>query len=272
MKDLKLTIDLLPKGAWNNDFSKTLPKKDWDAIRNNCYKKANGKCEICGFHTEDLDAHEVWDFNIEKRTQTLKDIIAICSKCHGVIHFKNSVRLGYGEQAKEHFMKTNNCSETDFASHLMRALYGYEEKNKIFRWKMIANLEKFGGKDIEIKQRNIPLIKSPYTGVEWEHLSFQDTKGLFKIKTNYNFIGAPKIISIEVDNYQGIICVKSLFADRIEWFLDEIKIGTKYHTAGLFTTKLKVNDLIGKLLKFKLIGEGGETISKTFELLSQEVL
>ena len=27
MKDLKLTIDLLPKGAWGKDFSITLPKK-----------------------------------------------------------------------------------------------------------------------------------------------------------------------------------------------------------------------------------------------------
>ena len=29
MKDLKLTIELLPKGAWGNDFSRTLSKNDW---------------------------------------------------------------------------------------------------------------------------------------------------------------------------------------------------------------------------------------------------
>lgn len=46
MKDFKLKIDLLPKGAWNNDFSKTLSKKDWDTVRNFCYKKANGRCQI----------------------------------------------------------------------------------------------------------------------------------------------------------------------------------------------------------------------------------
>ena len=33
MTNLKLTIELLPKGAWGNDFSKTLSKKDWDTIR-----------------------------------------------------------------------------------------------------------------------------------------------------------------------------------------------------------------------------------------------
>jgi len=38
MSNLILTIDLLPKGAWGNNFSKTLSKKDWDVIRDACYK------------------------------------------------------------------------------------------------------------------------------------------------------------------------------------------------------------------------------------------
>lgn len=59
---------------------------------------------------------------------------------------------------------------------------------------------------------------------------------------------------------------------KIEWFLDEKKVKTKYNTAGPFTTSLKVKDLNGRQLKFKLIGTGGEIISKPFELLPQEVL
>ena len=50
------------------------------------------------------------------------------------------------------------------------------------------------------------------------------------------------------------------------------KIKTKYNAAGLFSTQLNVKNLIGKNLKFKIIGIGGETISKNFELLPQEVL
>ena len=95
---------------------------------------------------------------------------------------------------------------------------------------------------------------------------------MFEIKRNENLIGSPKIVSIEVDNFQGTIQIKSLFADRIEWYLDDKKIKTRYNTAGLFTTELKVKNLIGKNLKFKLIGVGGETISKNFELLPLEVL
>lgn len=272
MEEFKLAINMLPKGAWNNDFSKTLSKKDWDKLREFALKRANGKCEICGYKTDDLDVHEEWEFNIKKKTQTLKEIIAICSRCHGVKHFKNSVRLGFGEEAQMHFMKVNNTSEMQFANHLNKSLIEYEERNKVLRWKIIVNLENFGGKNIEIKQNSIPFIKNPYENMEWENLSYNEIKILFDIKRNNNLIGAPKIVSIEVDNYQGIIYVKSLFADRIEWFLDEIKIKTKYNVAGLFTTYLKVKDLVGKQLKFKLIGIGGETISKLFEIFAQEVL
>ena len=92
MSELKLTIELLPKGAWGNDLSIILSKKDWNILREFALKRANGKCEICGYETSDLDVHEDWKFEIKNKTQTLKDIIAICSRCHGVKHFRNSKR------------------------------------------------------------------------------------------------------------------------------------------------------------------------------------
>ena len=268
----KLNISLLPKGAWNNDLSKTLPKKDWDKIREWCYKKANHHCEICGTQTDELDAHEVWDFNVQNKTQTLKDIIGICSKCHGVIHFKNSVRLGYGEQAKQHFIKVNNCTELEFCSHLTKAVMNYEEQNKVYRWKMIVNLKKFGFKDIEFKQKSIPFIINPYQDLDFEHLRLKEIEKHFEVEAKEYFIGAPKVLSVVVDNYQGTIIVKSLFTNRIEWYLDNEKIKTKYNKIGMFETKTSVQDLLGFKYKFKLIGDGGEILSKSFELLPQEVL
>lgn len=266
MNKFKLEIDLLPKGAWNNDFSKTLSKKDWDTLRELCYKRANGFCQICGAKTDDLDAHEMWDFDVENQTQTLKNIVAVCSKCHGVIHFKNSVRLGFGNDAKKHFIKVNNCSEMDFAAHLHRALAEYEARNKIYRWKMIADLEKFGGKDIEIKPRDIPKIINPYDGIQLEKLNYNDKKQLFTISKTNTLIGAPKILSIDVDNYQGIITICSLFTNKIEWFLDDIKIKTKYNVVGKFKTPFSVENLKGNNLYFKLINQDGYVISQNFKL------
>lgn len=105
-------------------------------------------------------------------------------------------------------MKVNNCSEMEFASHLNKALLEYNERNSIYRWKILADLEKFGGSGIEIKQNNIPLIKNPYENIDWDTLSYNDMKSLFEIKRNENLIGSPKIVSIGVDNYQGIIQIK----------------------------------------------------------------
>ena len=74
MENLKLTIELLPKGVWNNDFSKTLPKKEWDILRDKCYKRANGVCQICGYKTDGLDAHEVWEFDTKNKTQKVENL------------------------------------------------------------------------------------------------------------------------------------------------------------------------------------------------------
>ena len=275
MKDLKLTIELLPKGAWNNDFSKTLPKKEWDVVRNACYKRANHRCQICGFKTDDLDAHEVWEFDVANKTQTLKDIIAICSRCHGVKHIRNSQRLGYGENAKRHFMKVNNCSEMDYASQLTKAQMDFEEQNKIYRWKIVANLSKFGLVNATIKERSIPFIKSVYDEVDWAEMPFEDKKKLFQyyqsLPPKY-WINPPRVISIDVNNYQGIIEILCDDINKIEWYLDKQKIKTKYNVVGKFKTTLKVENLNGKELTFILFGDGGKTFSKTFELLPQEVL
>lgn len=275
MKDLKLKIELLPKGTWGNDFSRTLSKKDWDILRKKCYDRANHQCQICGFKTDDLDAHEVWDFDIKTKTQTLVDIIALCSKCHGVKHIRNSQRLGYGENTKRHFMNVNDCSELEFASHLTKAQLDFEERNQIYRWKIVADLDKFGLKNATIKEKNIPLINSIYENVDWETMSFEDKKKLFeydKVLPSKYWINPPRVISVEIDNYQGIIEVVCEDINKIEWYLDKQKIKTKYNILGKFKTTLKVENLQGKELTFVLFGDGGKTFSKTFELLPQEVL
>jgi hypothetical protein len=269
VKDYKLSIDLLPKGAWGNDLSKTLPKKDWDILRKKCYERANNRCQICGHITDELDAHEVWNFDIETKTQTLVDIVALCSKCHGVKHFRNSERLGFGENAKKHFLSVNKCSELEFASHCAEALLRYNERNEVYRWNIKANLSKFGGNGIEVKRRNIPLIENPYMAANWKDVKFSDRKLMFTIKDNHEGLGAPVVLSCDVNNYQGSITVVSNYANKIEWFLDNSLVQTKYNVAGKFTTIFKVEDIEGLSLHFKLTGDGGETESQVFRLFTK---
>jgi len=133
MKNLKLTIDLLPRGAWDKNLSKVLPKKEWDAIRHAVYDIADNKCTICANDGE-LHAHEVWHFDIPTKTQTLTDIIALCVPCHGVKHMRHSQRIGYGNHAKRHFMKINNCSLSDFAEHFLQAESLFNERSTVEEW------------------------------------------------------------------------------------------------------------------------------------------
>lgn len=216
MEMMKLNINLLPRGAWNNDFSSTLKKSDWDKIRKKCYEKAHGRCQICGRETNELDAHEVWRFDCHSRTQTLVKIIAVCTKCHGVIHFKNTVRLGYGEKAKEHFIRVNNCSELDFVANLYEAVINYNELNKVYRWKIVADLEALLGENVNIKTDTIPFIKNPYDKVDWKNINLYGIKNLFDIFTNGEGYGLPAVIELVVDNYQGMIEIKAYFVNKIE--------------------------------------------------------
>ena len=291
MSSLKLTIDLLPKGAWGNNLSKTLPKKDWDTIRHNVYKKAGYKCEICGYVTTDLDAHEVWDFNLKTKTQTLKDIVALCSRCHGVKHFRNSDRLGYGGSAKRHFLKVNNCSGMAFAKHYAETQLLFEERNKVLRWKIIADLSEFGGKDIEFKQKQIPLIISPYENIDWEtveHVKTDKTDISLKHVLGENYVSislkdrkndakyfysqpkkygdVPKLISIDTDNYQGIITIACNDTNKIEWVADGKVIKVKYNVSGKFITKFCIENLNDSTLIFKLVGNNGVLISQIFAI------
>lgn len=274
MENLKLTIEMLPRGAWNNDFSKTLPQKEWDILRNACYKRAKNTCQICGFKTNDLDAHEIWEFNIEKKTQTLKDILGICSRCHGVKHFRNSVRLGYEKQAKQHFISVNSCSELDYATHLSKVQMDFEELNKIYRWKIIADLNKFGLANATIKERNIPFIVNSYANIDWSNYDWvkRNINKIFNIEKNSSYYPAPKVLSININNYEGKIEISCNDTNKIEWYLDKKKIKTKYNVIGKFNTSLCVENATGKELTFVLSGDGGKTYSKAFELLPQEVI
>ena len=261
MYNLQLSIDLLPKGAWGNNLSTTLPQKDWDTLRETCYKKALNMCSICGQSGAELHAHEVWEFDIAAKTQTLKDIVALCSACHGVKHMRNSERTGYGEQAKAHFIKINRCSPQDFEWHYEQAKNLFEERNKIERWKLIADLDKFGGKGIKVIQRQIPIIINPYEDVDWANA------GRVKV-VSHKVVLPPRISLVEVDNYQGIIKVVAYGTNKIQWFSDEKLIKQKFNFGGKFTTEFSVGNLKGSYLSFKLVGSGGITLSQQFKLQS----
>lgn len=306
MSKYKLSIDLLPRGAWGHDLSKTLPKKDWDILRDFAYEKANYHCKICGKTDEQLHAHEIWDFDIPHKKQTLVDIVALCSACHGVKHFRNSKRIGYGQHAKAHFMRVNKCDAIVFAGHCMEAEKIFNERNKVLRWNMIVDLEKFGGNGIKYKQREIPWIDNPYAGIDFNNVKHiltdigssirllpdlnLDVKAIIlQPSENANGEGhsipkeamyfytrvadlyPPKLCCITVDNYSGTITVTADRVNKIQWISNDEVIKTKYNFAGKFVTKFDVENAECASLRFCLFGDGGKTVSQEFFIVKCEI-
>ncbi len=140
MNDFKLTIELVPSSAWQNNLRHVLPKKMWDDIRKKVYMKNDGKCTICEKTAKKLHAHEVWEYDDENHLQILKDIIPVCTMCHLVKHpgfaSINEARGGAPMIAViAHFCRVNKVDREVFQKHYEEELEKYEERSR-HEWTM----------------------------------------------------------------------------------------------------------------------------------------
>lgn len=136
-----LLTEMIPtSSSWNNARSK-LPKKRWDILRINCYQKAGGKCEICGEtgkeqgFKHDLEAHEVWSYNLKTKIQKLVRLIALCPLCHRTKHIGRSTRMGWQAICLKHMMKINKWSPRQVFNHLAEA-YRIQKERSVIKFKL----------------------------------------------------------------------------------------------------------------------------------------
>ena len=80
----------------------------WDKIRKEVYASTGFHCAACGVHQSAaqykkwLEAHEFYDFDYEKGTATLKEIVPLCHFCHSYIHSGYlNVRYSKGEITRD---------------------------------------------------------------------------------------------------------------------------------------------------------------------------
>src|SRR3972149_3120297 len=85
MKNLKLTIELVPASSWNQNLRNLLKPKTWENLRKSVYKKYNYKCAICNSGGI-LHCHEIWNYDDKSHIQKLKGFVALCELCHWVKH------------------------------------------------------------------------------------------------------------------------------------------------------------------------------------------
>lgn len=143
-KKYKLDFEMVPEECWYANLRSVLPREDWDRIRRRAYARAGGRCSICGAPGR-LEAHEKWSYDDEKKVQKLEDVIAVCRLCHEVIHISRTQLVGRGEEAMEHFMRVNGCTQSEFHAALGEANREYSERNKTEGWVTdLSLLEKWG--------------------------------------------------------------------------------------------------------------------------------
>jgi 5-methylcytosine-specific restriction endonuclease McrA len=128
----KLTIELVPSTSWGNNVRSIVTKAQWDVIRKESYKKADHKCEICGGKGKRhaVECHEIWDYNEDTNTQTLKGLISLCPACHMVKHAGRSFAIGKPYVVINQLKKVNECTEAQAYRDIAEAFTLHEERSK----------------------------------------------------------------------------------------------------------------------------------------------
>lgn len=135
--DLILRIEMIPATSIHLNLRNHLTPHQWSKLSKHVREQSNYTCEICkrirGEGITKLDCHEVWDFNFETSTQTLKKLQTVCFECHCAIH----MGFSYEEtsiidiQIVEHFLKVNNIEVIDYEAYVQDAVELYELRSKV---------------------------------------------------------------------------------------------------------------------------------------------
>lgn len=137
----KLTIELIPKTCFYSNVRTLLPTKYWDQLRKESYELASHKCEICGDtgknqgYRHDVECHEIWEYDDNKRIQKLMGLISLCPKCHQVKHFGRTSAIGKQAEAFKHLESVNEWNHKDCVDHLAQSMTEWLERSK-YEWKL----------------------------------------------------------------------------------------------------------------------------------------
>jgi hypothetical protein len=137
MESPKLTIELVPKTAWYTNVRSNVPKAEWDRIRRKSYKKAQYRCEICNGvgPKHPVECHEIWEYDDDKKTQTLVGIISLCPKCHQVKHPGLAQMKGKILEVVEQLKEVNGITHDD-AIEMLEEAFDVWAKRSQHEWEL----------------------------------------------------------------------------------------------------------------------------------------
>jgi len=105
----RLTIELVPMGQWFDNVRARFSDSQWNTLKRACFTYAHHRCEICGGvgKKHPVECHEIWHYDDDSKTQTLKGLISLCPPCHRVKHIGNAQRMGLLAPTIKHMAKIN---------------------------------------------------------------------------------------------------------------------------------------------------------------------
>ena len=130
-----LSVELVPKTAWEINIRSEVSKSEWDRLRKYVYKKADYCCEVCGGKgaNHPVEAHEIWEYDDKKHIQTLIGLIALCTRCHRVKHIGLAQVQGKYDQARKHLALINGWTIEEAEKYIRKQFDLWEKRSK-FTW------------------------------------------------------------------------------------------------------------------------------------------
>ncbi len=141
-----LTIELIPRTSWFRNVRASIPRAEWDRVRQIVYRRASHVCEICGGRGErwPVECHEVFAYNDALRTQTLVRLLALCPACHEVKHLGLAEMRGQREAALAHLARVNGWSRADAELYAEGSFELWHQRSG-HQWSLdLSYLEQFG--------------------------------------------------------------------------------------------------------------------------------
>ena len=133
MKKYALWFEQVPDECQRVNLRSILPKELWDVVRKDAYARAGHVCSVCGARGR-LEAHERWTYDEKAKVQKLSSVVALCRACHEVVHIGRTSLIGRYQEAMEHFMRVNGCTQSEFHLALERANAEHERLNRVEEW------------------------------------------------------------------------------------------------------------------------------------------
>lgn len=139
-----LFVDMVPKSCWFTNVRSCVSPTDWDRIRRVVYGRAGQRCEVCGAspnraQKQYLEAHERWHYDTDRRVQSLRRLIALCTDCHMATHYGFAELRGRDRQAREHLAAVNRWSPQDVRLHIEGAVELWHTRNRV-KWDLDLSL------------------------------------------------------------------------------------------------------------------------------------